>query len=397
MAFQFICSICHQKYDPASLVWRCSCGGVLDVAPFPVHFSLETTQKRFAGLWRYREALPFDSSFTDWQQITMGEGSTPLLAAGAALPSVFLKVEYLMPTSSYKDRGAVVLMAKARELGVRRVVCDSSGNAGVALAAYATRAGIDCEVYVPASASAKKLKQMAEHGATVHSIQGTREDAAKAAIAVVEQENLFYASHIYNPFFFQGTKTYAFEIWEQFEGRVPDLLVVPVGNGTLVLGPYYGFQDLLAAGLIKTMPRILAVQAENCAPLARAFREGAEVAQPVVNEGTIAEGIAIAAPARNRQILAAIRESQGAIITVAEADIVAAHRELARSGLYVEPTAAVAYAGLSTYLRQADDPELSIRREPFRQGTQTAVVALTGSGLKASPESILTRPCDHDN
>lgn len=384
MTFRLVCNMCYREYDPTSLVWRCCCGGLLDLAPFSVNFSLGAIPKHFAGLWRYCAALPFASTYTGWQQITMGEGSTPLLPAGPNLPGVFLKADYVMPTSSYKDRGAVVLMAKARELGVTHAVCDSSGNAGVALAAYAARAGIECSVYVPASASAKKLRQMAEHGAHVHPIQGTREDAARAAIEVVEQDNLFYASHIYNPFFFQGTKTYAFEIWEQLEGRGPDVLVVPVGNGTLVLGPYYGFQDLFTAGLIEKMPRILAVQAENCAPLARAFQEETEVAQPLENKGTVAEGIAIAAPARSRQILAAIRETQGTIITVTEADIAEAWSKLARQGLYVEPTAAVASAGLSTYLRQSEQVPLLVTEEALRSGTQIAVVALTGSGLKAA-------------
>jgi len=314
----------------------------------------------------------------------MGEGFTPLLAADPGLRGLFVKVDYLMPTSSYKDRGAAVLMAKAHELGVRRAVCDSSGNAGVALAAYAARAGIECSVYVPASAKAQKVQQMAEHGAQVHLIQGIREDAAKAAIEAMEQGDVFYASHIYNPFFFQGTKTYAFEIWEQLEGRAPDMLVVPVGNGTLLLGPYYGFQELLAAGLIEHMPRILAVQAENCAPLARAFQERAEVAHPLQNKGTVAEGIAIAAPARSRQILAAVRQTQGTMMTVTEADIVEERRRLARQGLYVEPTAAVASAGLSAYLRQSDQMPPLVNREALRTGTHIAVIALTGSGLKAS-------------
>jgi threonine synthase len=165
---------------------------------------------------------------------------------------------------------------------------------------------------------------------------------------------------------------------------VPDVLVVPVGNGTLVLGPYYGFQDLLTAGLIEKMPRILAVQAENCAPLAKAFQEEADVAQPLVNKGTVAEGIAIAAPARSRQILAAVRETQGTIMTVTEADIVEAQSKLARQGLYVEPTAAVASAGLSKYLRPSEQAPLLVTREALRKGTQTVIVALTGSGLKAA-------------
>jgi len=353
MALQLVCSLCQRAYDPASLPWHCACGGLLDVAPFDIDLSPGAIQPRFAGLWGYRQALPFDSSYSGWHQITMGEGFTPLLAADPALRGVLVKVDYVMPTSSYKDRGAAVLMAKTHELGVRRAVCDSSGNAGVALAAYAARARIDCSVYVPASASAKKVEQIAEHGAHVHLIGGTREEAAKAALKVVEDEGVFYASHVYNPFFFQGTKTYAFEIWEQLGGRAPDVLVVPVGNATLVLGPYYGFQGLLAAGLIERLPPILAVQAENCAPLARAFEEGAEVAHPLQNQGTVAEGIAIAAPARSRQILAAVLQTQGTIMTVTEADIVEERRRLARQGFYVEPTAAVAPAGFSAHLRQA--------------------------------------------
>jgi threonine synthase len=152
----------------------------------------------------------------------------------------------------------------------------------------------------------------------------------------------------------------------------------------LAFGPYYGSQELLAAGLIEHMPRILAVQAENCAPLARAFQEGAEVAHPLQNKGTVAEGIAIAAPARSRQILAAVRQTQGTMMTVTEADIVKERRRLARQGLYVEPTAAVASAGLSAYLRQSDQTPPLVSREALRTGTHIAVIALTGSGLKAS-------------
>jgi threonine synthase len=371
MPFNLRCGVCGQEYDPASLVWRCTCGGLLDLATFEAHFPFEAIQQRPPTLWRYREALPFAPDYTGWQQITMGEGFTPLIPLGAEAPGVLLKVEYQMPTLSFKDRGAAVLIAKAQELGIRRVIADSSGNAGTAIAAYAARAGIACDVYVPASASAKKLRQMAAHGATVHAIPGSREDTASAAIAAVEREQVFYASHVYQPVFFQGTKTYAFELFEQLGGSVPGMLVLPVGNGTLLLGAHYGFKDLLRAGLIQHMPRFLAVQAEGCAPLTRAFERSDFLAAPVINTGTEAEGIAIAAPARSRQILAAVRETGGVIISVPDTAILAARDDLARRGLYVEPTAAAPYAGFITYA------------EHFTLSGERVIIPLCGAGLKA--------------
>ncbi|HEY7127712.1 MAG TPA: pyridoxal-phosphate dependent enzyme [Ktedonobacterales bacterium] len=390
MPFTYICPECGKDFDPASFVWRCPfCKVPLDLMPFEMSLPLEAIKARPVTLWRYREALPFAADYTGWEVVTMGEGMSPLMPFNARTPNVLLKVEYLMPTLSFKDRGAAVLIAKARELGAARVIADSSGNAGTAIAAYAARAGLACEVYVPASASPKKLKQMAAHGATVHAIPGSREDTAAAAIAAVERGGAFYASHVYNPFFFQGTKTYAYELWEQL-GGAPEVLVLPVGNGTLVLGAYYGFNDLLKLGLIERLPRMLAVQAEGCAPLARAFAAGERDAAPVVNIGTEAEGIAIAAPARHREILAAVRDTNGLILTVSDAAIEAARHDLARQGFYVEPTAAAPYAGLVEYVNGSMSGQLPIPHEPLfagnplrGEGTERVVVPLCGAGLKA--------------
>lgn len=390
MIFRFVCSECGQEYEPGSFIWRCAvCGGLLDLADFPVCFPLNEIGKRAATLWRYREALPFDEAYEGWQGVTMGEGLTPLVPLSRDRANVALKIEYLMPTLSFKDRGAAVLIAKAQELGVRSVVADSSGNAGTAVAAYAARAGMTCDIYVPGSTSPKKIKQIAAHGASVHAIEGTREDTAQAALEAVEQGTSYYASHIYNPFFYQGTKTYAFEIWEQLGGRAPDVLVLPVGNGTLVLGPYYGFKELLRAGMIEKMPRFLAVQAEGCAPLAQAFERGGDVAVPVVNTGTEAEGIAIAAPARSRQILAAIRDTRGGIITVPDTAIEDARLALAAQGFYVEPTAAVAYAGFQACLDLAntnshEDEKLTSLVQEVVDRSKQIVIPLCGAGLKAA-------------
>lgn len=390
MTFHLRCSVCGHDYDPASLIWRCPCGGPLDLADFEPRFLLPRLQRRPLTLWRYLEALPFSDRSRTWQAVTMGEGFTPLVRLASDTPHILLKADYMMPTLSFKDRGAAVLVTLARELGVKRMIADSSGNAGTAIAAYAARAGIACDVYVPASASAKKLRQIVAHGAAVHAIPGTREDTAAAAIAAVEREQVFYASHVYQPFFFQGTKTYAYEIWEQLGCRAPDVLVLPVGNGTLLLGAYYGFKDLLRARLIERLPRMLAIQAEGCAPLAQAFARGEEVAAPVSNTGTEAEGIAIAAPARSRQILAAVRETSGLIITVSDAALETARNFLARRGFYVEPTAAAPYAGLVEYISRflgehaPPDHQPLFSSNPLSASSgERVIIPLCGAGLKA--------------
>jgi threonine synthase len=226
---------------------------------------------------------------------------------------------------------------------------------------------------VPAATSDKKIKQIEAHGATIHKIPGTREDTAKAAIDMVESTNLFYASHIYNPLFWEGTKTYFYEVFEQFDRVMPEAFVIPVGNGTLLLGAYIAFQELLAWGLIDKMPKILAVQADNCAPILKAFKEGKDTVDPVENTGTLAEGIAIAAPARGAEILNAVRETSGDIIGVSEEGISQARKALAAQGIYVEITSAANYAGYLDYAERY--PELK---------EQIVVFPLCGAGIKSN-------------
>jgi threonine synthase len=335
-------------------------------------FPRDAIARRAPTLWRYAEALPFGPDDPVVAAISMGEGFTPLVPHRLDGVEVLLKLEFLSPTLSFKDRGAVVLVAQARALGAAELVADSSGNAGTAISAYAARAGLPCTVYVPGGTSPKKLRQMRAHGATVVEVDGSREDAATAAIEMVEAKRAYYASHVYNPFFFEGTKTYGLEIWEQLGWSWPDLVVLPVGNGTLVLGVARALDELEAAGLIDHPPRLLLVQANGCAPIARAFVAGVEDVEPVSNEGTIAEGIAIGAPARGGQILAIVRRLGGTIVTVDDEAITAAVADLAARGLFVEPTAAAPLAGLAQYL--AAHPEV----RPDR-----VVAPLAGAGLKA--------------
>jgi threonine synthase len=365
------CGICGWSTPVAGPAWRCErCQCVLDLAGFtPVMPDRTELNRRPATLWRYRESLPVSEP----AGLSMGEGMTPLVPVPGR-PGLALKVDYLMPTGSFKDRGAVVLAALASHLGVKAFVADSSGNAGTAIAAYAARLGIACDVYVPAATSAGKLAQLYAYGASVHRVEGSREDTAAAAAEAAERPGVFYASHVYNPLFLHGTKTYVFELWEQLGGRLPGTLVLPVGNGTLVLGCHLGSRELLAQGLIDRMPAITAVQAEACAPLAGAMREGKTQPAEISTGPTIAEGIAIARPARGAQILAAVEETGGTIVTVTDDQVRAARADLARSGFYVEPTSAVSWAAVLAGLVPADAAPAT---------RPDMVVPLCGTGLKS--------------
>lgn len=275
-----------------------------------------------------------------------------------------------MPTLSFKDRGAVMLAELARRLGPRRVVADSSGNAGTSVAAYCARAGLACEVFVPEGTSEKKTEQMRAHGARVRVVPGGREAAARAARAAADEPGVFYASHVFNPYFLHGTKTYVYELWEELGGELPEVLVVPVGNGTLLLGAALAARELARAGV--RAPALIAVQAAAMAPLARAFAAGErELAGPAPEPAaTLAEGIAIPAPPRARQILAAVRESGGTFLTVTEDRLRAAQRDLAARGLFVEPTGVACWAAVGP-----DAPG-----DPL--AGRSAVVPLCGAGAK---------------
>ncbi|MCP3028518.1 threonine synthase [Halobacillus sp. A5] len=356
-----------QEYLPDVEQWRPE-EGIFNIKSYDVSFPKEKLIKRQSTMWRYKEALPFDNSEA-YSQVTLGEGMTPLVLLEREQPNFYVKLDYLMPTGSFKDRGAAVLIAKAVELGAASVIADSSGNAGTAVAAYCARANLDCRIYVPSSTSEKKLAQIEAHGAKIFKVQGSREDTAEAAKKAVEEEKAFYASHVYNPFFYEGTKTFAFEIWEQLDYEVPDKVILPVGNGTLVLGAYIGFQNLKSAGVTDKLPEIIAVQSEGCAPIADAFHSNEKVSL-VETSHTQAEGIAIADPQRGDQIIEAVRETKGTIIVAPEQDIVLARKELAGKGFYVEPTTAATYAAYRTYQPQLVD------------SNELVVLSLCGSGLK---------------
>ena len=357
------CSRCGRTYPLDAHRWRCHCGGAFDLEGGP-RFSADLIERGEPTLWRYRAMLPIED---EGNIVSLGEGLTPLVETEVYGAKILCKLEFLAPTGSFKDRGAAVLVSKLKEMGVERVVEDSSGNAGASLAAYCARAGIEAQIYVPAHASPAKLAQIAVYGANLVTVEGPREEAARAVQEAAAEGRGYYASHYWSPFVIEGLKTVAYELWEQLGGRAPHNLVLPAGHGTLLLGAYRGFKDLLAAGLIEELPRLFPVQARACAPLHEAYRRGLDDVAPVEEGRTVAEGIRIARPVRGRQVLAAVRETDGRVLAVDDGEALEARDELARRGLYVEPTSAVAIAALREL---APDP------------AQITVVPLTGSGLK---------------
>ena len=368
---QLICQKCSTVYAADDPRWRCDCGHVLDLR-FEPAFPLEKIKQKKPSMWRYREAIPIEA---DADIISFDEGFTPLIEVNIAGKTVLVKQEHLFTTGSFKDRGASVLISQVKALGIREVAADSSGNAGSAIAAYCAAAGISCHIFVPADTSPGKLAQIQLYGATLNKIPGTREDTANAVLTAAE--TIYYASHYWNPFFFQGTKTFAYEICEQLGWQAPDTVILAAGNGSLLLGAYIGFNELRQAEIIEKIPHMIGIQAEHCAPLVKGFKESSTEIPGIHKKKTIAEGIAVATPIRGKQILEVVRQTGGDMIAVSEREIKQSLKEMCRKGHYIEPTSAAVIAGVNKYiLNHRNQQEHSMAHEVI-------VSVFTGHGLKA--------------
>jgi len=358
------CGDCGREYaDDAEAPWRCDCGHALDYAhtPLPATDHPPETLDRERGLWAFEPFLDTERA------VTLGEGWTPVVDAPEW--DAQFKLESIFPTGSFKDRGAALTISRAAELGVDRVLEDSSGNAGLAIATYAARAGIEAEIYVPADAKPGKLRAIERTGADVVRVEGSRGDVTDACVETVDRGEGWYASHAWNPAFFRGTATFAFELAAQRGWDVPDAVVTPLGHGTLFLGACRGFRALRAAGWIDELPRLLGAQATGAAPVADALGEGDSADSAPSN--TAADGIQIRDPARLDQVLDAIDDTDGDAVAVGPDATEREHARLARAGFHVEPTCATATAALADY-----------RERGVLGPDDDVVVALTGTGLK---------------
>jgi threonine synthase len=360
----FNCVGCGEPYPEGSLPYRCTaCGGIYDFSSPLRYGPISRTDRDKGSLERFLESFPIPpgASF-----ISMGEGYTPLIYTETNGEQVFLKCEHLNPTGSFKDRGTAVLVSALYAAGVREAVEDSSGNAGASFAAYAARAGIGAKVFVPDYASGPKCGQIEAYGAEIVRVPGPR-SATSEAVQEEAASGAIYASHAYLPHGLAGMATVAYELYEQL-GTAPGSVIMPVGQGSLLLGVYRGFNAMLDADVIDRVPQIVGVQAVACAPLHTRFMAGPEALEEVREGETIAEGIRILRPHRADAIMEAVISSSGRIIAVDEDAIRIGHAALGRLGVFVEPTSAVVWPALHEVLDELSKP---------------VVAVLTGSGFKS--------------
>ncbi len=315
-----------------------------------------------SGVWRYAHVYPLPA---ETQRVTLGEGGTPLIWTQMASRSIGLKMESQNPTGSYKDRGTAVMVSHLKNCEVKEAVEDSSGNAGASFAAYAARTGLRARIFIPASASGPKRKQIEDYGAELVAVDGPR-SAASLAVQQEVQRGAVYASHAYSPFWLAGLTSLAFEIWEEMQA-VPGSIIAPVGHGGLMTGLVRGFQLLHDSGVTQTMPFFLGVQANPCAPIACAYSRG-DVEPCGVEEGhTVAEGIRVRNPSHGVELLTLFHRGLGAFTGIDEQDILPARNELAQQGISVEPTSAVVWHAARQWIEKLPEPILLI---------------MSGSGLK---------------
>lgn len=357
------CTSCSAPYPETGAPYRCpACGGIYDFDG-PPEVDPRGVDHAHSGIWRYRHSFGLPAHAPD---ISLGEGNTPLISVNYQNHPVWLKLESLNPTGSYKDRGSAVLLSQLAARGVRQAVEDSSGNAGASFAAYAARAGVQARVFVPQSASGPKRSQIEAYGAELVAIPGPRSATAAAVLEDV-RAGAVYASHAFLPFGLPGIATIAYELLDQleYEGETPGTLVMPVGHGGLMLGVMRGFAGWPGAA----QPYYVGVQARECPPVWIGYTRGIQAMDLAPEGQTVAEGVRVRRPARAEAILKDLSPQQGEIVAVEEGDILPAYRELACQGVHVEPTSALAWAALKQIIGKVPEP---------------IVLILSGAGLKYS-------------
>ncbi|MEV0396208.1 threonine synthase [Polymorphospora rubra] len=379
------CETRHAADRPQNL---CGCGSPLlaryDLDAVRAAVSPADIAGRGADLWRYAELLPVADP-TD--VVTFGEGWTPLLPAaryGAhiGLPNLLIKDEGLVPTGSFKARGAAVGVSRARELGIRHVAMPTNGNAGAAWATYAARAGLRATIAMPLGAPTITRNECLAAGADLLLVDGLINDAGRQVAAILAESGgmIFDASTLKEPYRLEGKKTMGLEIVEQLGWRVPDVIIYPTGGGVGLIGIHKALRELRELGWIEDrMPRLVAVQSSGCAPIVRAFEAGARRAEPWVDAATVAFGITVPAPLGDELILDAIADTDGTAIAVDDAELLADLREFGSlEGLLLCPEGA---AGLTAARR--------LRADGWIGAADEVVVLNTGAGLKY-PETVAT-------
>ncbi len=372
------CIGCSRKFEPAQIYTCPVCNDLLQIS-----YDYESLSEKFReslstpaplSVWRYYRLLPVSIE----NAVSIGEGGTGLskssrLAKRLGMSDVYFKNDGQNPTGSFKDRGMTVAITRAVEIGAKKVLCASTGNTSASMAAYAAKAGLKAVVLIPKGKIAiGKLLQAVVHGAKISQVEGNFDKALERARKMASGRSELYLVNSINPYRIEGQKTLAFEVWEQLGRRMPDTVIVPVGNAGNISAIWKGFQELRRMKLTKRIARMIGVQASGAAPLADAYAKNREKIVPWPNPETIASAIRIGAPASWKKALRAVKDSKGAIIRASDEEISAAQRLLAtHEGIFAEPASAASIAGLA----KAKKLHLVKTRE-------TIVCVITGHGLK---------------
>jgi threonine synthase len=350
-------------------------GGILfaryDLQSLKQSFNLEALRGRDATLWRYREVLP------DVEPITLGEGFTPLLPS-REFPNVWIKDEGLNPTGSFKARGITVAVSVAKALGLRKLAMPSAGNAGSALAAYAAAAGLEAHIFMPQDVPLANRIECKAYGAKVTLVNGLISDCARIVSERKEQEGWFDFSTLKEPYRVEGKKTMAYELFEQLGGKLPDAVIFPSGGGVGIIGMWKAFDEMEQLGWLDApdikgkRPRMIAVQAEGCAPIVKAWNEGKPTAEMWKDASTIAAGLRVPKPYGDYLVLDILKRSHGTAVAVSDDEIKAAFHHWARTeGIFAAPEGA---ASLAAYRK--------LRSTGFLSEKDNVVLFNTGTGLK---------------
>ena len=339
------CSACGKKYDPEQEQHLCTCGKPLlaryDLRHAAGTLTLQTLKDRPRTLWRYAEVLPDDPP------VSLGEGLTPLiharrLGARMGLESLYVKDEGLNPTGSFKARGMTVAVTRARRFGVKALAAPTAGNAGGALAAYAAAAGIPAVIVMPADTPSANVMECQAFGAKVVKLNGLISDCGKYVAENKDREGWYDVSTLKEPYRVEGKKTMGYELWEQFGGKLPYVIFYPTGGGVGLIGMCKAFDELQEMGRIgRERPRMVAVQAEGCAPIVKAWEANQQSAQFFQSAATIASGLRVPGPLGDQLILRMLRQTNGTAIAVTDKEMLYAGRELASlAGIFAAPEGA---------------------------------------------------------
>lgn len=379
------CPKCGAEYSAATIQQLCACG-----SPLLVNYHLDQIKsfltkeeigQRENSLWKYHELLPVENPENI---VSMGEGMTPLLEMNRmglemGIPNLLMKDEGLIPTGSFKARGAAVGISKAKELGVKTFAMPTNGNAGAAWSLYAARAGLESYIIMPVDAPLITRKETAISGANLHLIDGLISDAGKVVAQLVNEHGFYDASTLKEPYRIEGKKTMGYEIAEQLNWEVPDVILYPTGGGVGIIGIYKALLEMQELGWInkEKLPRLVAVQSEGCAPIVKAFDEGKTESEFWENSKTEAFGINVPKAIGDFLVLQGIYDTKGCAIAVSEQEIRVEQSNVARlEGSFICPEGAATFAAARR-----------LRKRTWIKEDETVVCLNTGQGIKY-PETV---------